>query len=66
MADEAAVFDGKSPRDHLDGLDVESLETDPVFGEAREIRRAFGRALTEIFLDPRSELYNTTIRYGVF
>ena len=66
MADEAAVFDGKSPRDHLEELDVESLETDPVFGEAREIRRAFGRALTEIFLDPKSELYNTTIRYGVF
>ena len=66
MADEAPVFDGKSSRDHLEGLDVASLETDPVYGEAREIRRAFGRALTEIFLDPKSELYNATIRYGVF
>ncbi len=66
MADEVPVFDGKSPREHLETLDVASLETDPVYGEAREIRRAFGRALTEIFLDPKSELYNATIRYGVF
>ncbi len=66
LAEEAPVFDGKSAREHLEELDVANLETDPVYGEAREIRRAFGKALTEIFLDPRSELYTTTIRYGVF
>jgi predicted nucleotidyltransferase len=66
MADEGLLADGKSSRDHLEGLDVASLETDSVYGEAREIRRAFGKALTEIFLDQKSELYNATIRYGVF
>jgi predicted nucleotidyltransferase len=66
MAEEAPVFDGKSAREHLEELDVASLETDSVYGEAREIRRAFGKALTEVFLDPKSELYNATIRYGVF
>jgi hypothetical protein len=66
MADERAGLGGKSPRDHLNELDVANLETDPVYSEAREIRRAFGTALAEIFLEPKSELYNATIRYGVF
>jgi predicted nucleotidyltransferase len=66
MADERAGSGGKSPRDHLNELDVANLETDPVYLEAREIRRAFGTALAEIFLEPKSELYNATIRYGVF
>ena len=66
MADERAGLGGKSPRDHLNELDVANLETDPVYLEARQIRRAFGTALAEIFLEPKSELYNATIRYGVF
>ncbi len=66
MADERAVFNGKCPKEHLEELDVANLETDAVYLEAREIRRAFGTALTEIFLDPKSALYNATIRYGVF
>jgi predicted nucleotidyltransferase len=66
MAEESPVFDAKSAREHLEELDVASLETDSVYGEAREIRRVFGKALTEVFLDPKSELYNATIRYGVF
>lgn len=66
MADEQAILNGKSPREHLDKLDVANLETDPVYLKARESRRAFGAALREIFLDPKSELYAATIRYGVF
>ncbi len=66
LADEREVSDGKSPREHLDKLDIASLETDPIYVEARERRRDFGTALTEIFLDPKSELYKQTIRYGVF
>ncbi len=66
MAEEQVASDGKSPREHLEELDVANLETDPLYLEAREIRRAFGEALTEIFLNPKSELYNATIRYGVF
>jgi hypothetical protein len=66
MAEEQVASDGKSPREHLEELDVANLETDPLYLEAREIRRAFGAALTEIFLNPKSELYNATIRYGVF
>lgn len=66
MAEEREGPDGKSARKHLEELDVAKLETDSVYLQAREIRRAFGTALTEIFLDPKSELYNTTIRYGVF
>jgi predicted nucleotidyltransferase len=66
MADEQTVVNGRSPREHLDKLEVANLDTDPVYVEARAIRRAFGTALTEIFLDQKSELYNLTIRYGVF
>ena len=66
LADEQKGSDGKTPRKHLDELDVANLESDRVYRGAREIRRAFGAALTEIFLEPRSELYNMTIRYGVF
>lgn len=62
---EGAISDGESPRDHLEGLDVADLETDPVFARAREIRQAFGKALEEIFLDPRSKLFGISIRYGV-
>jgi predicted nucleotidyltransferase len=66
LAEEQKGSDGKSPREHLDGLDLANLDSDPVYRGAREIRRAFGTALTEIFLEPGSELYNATIRYGVF
>jgi hypothetical protein len=66
MADEQAGSDGKCPREHLDKLDIADLEIDPVYLKAREIRRAFGSALEEIFLDQTSELYKMTIRYGVF
>jgi hypothetical protein len=66
LAEEQKGSDGKSPREHLDGLDLANLDSDPVYRGAREIRCAFGTALTEIFLEPGSELYNATIRYGVF
>ncbi len=66
LADERVGLDGKSPRKHLKELDSSSLESDPAYREAREIRRAFGTALTELFLDPKSELYDLMIRYGVF
>ncbi len=66
LADEEALANGKTPRKHLDELELVNIETDPVYLKAREIRRAFGTALTEIFLNPKSELYNATIRYGVF
>lgn len=66
MADQQIRLDGKSRREHLDKLDMADLENDPVYAEAREIRRAFGNALTDIFLGRNSELYDLTIRYGVF
>jgi predicted nucleotidyltransferase len=66
MADEQLIANGKSPREHLEHLEVANLEKDPVYQEAREIRQAFGAALQEIFLEQKSELYDLTIRYGVF
>jgi hypothetical protein len=66
MANEKKIVNGKSPRAHLDELEIANLDNDPVYTEARDIRRAFGRALTELFLDRKSELYDLTIRYGVF
>jgi hypothetical protein len=55
-----------SPRKHLDELSVNDLEEDSVYLRAREIRRAFRDALQEIFLKPKSELYDLTIQFGVF
>ena len=53
-------------RKHLEHLPLENLETDAVYQEGRSIRHAFGDALAKIFLTPGSELYNLTIKYGVF
>ena len=66
IADEEPTANGKSSREHLESLEVANLEKDVVYGEARKIRQAFGEALAEIFLNQKSELYELTIRYGVF
>lgn len=53
-------------RDRLDSLPSEKLEQDPVFQEARSIRRRFGESLNKVFLSQGSPLYDLTIEYGVF
>jgi predicted nucleotidyltransferase len=61
-----ALLANKSSREYLDALPVQNLERDPLFQDARSIRREFGDSLSEIFLSPQSPLYNLTIKYGVF
>jgi hypothetical protein len=56
----------KQSRDHLEALSLDNLERDSLYQQARWIRREFGEVLSEIFLSSRSELYNLTIKYGVF
>lgn len=66
LADRNPVKSGKSPREHLDKLSVDRLETDEIFQQARSIRNEFGKALKELFLEPNTELYKLTIEFGVF
>jgi predicted nucleotidyltransferase len=66
LAENAHGEDGKSPRKHLADLTVDKLEGDVVFGEARKIRREFGECLNTLFLKPGLELYDLTVKYGVF
>jgi predicted nucleotidyltransferase len=66
MADEQPGRSGQTPREHLDKLAVENLETDDVFQYARQVRQEFGTALRELFLRPGTELYDLTIEFGVF
>jgi hypothetical protein len=66
LAENSPTEKGMSPRKHLDKLSVDDLEEDSVYLRAREIRRAFRDALQDIFLKPKSELYDLTIQFGVF
>ena len=66
MADEDLSCDGKTIRDHLDKLPIESLGTDAVAGKVREISHRFRDAIGAIFLSDKTELGRMTIEYGVF
>jgi len=66
LADDRPTKGGKPPRDHLDDLSIDDLKTDEVYLHAREIRHDFRNALEELFLKPNTELYDLTIKYGVF
>ena len=66
MADEQLGKSSLTPRMHLDTLAVEKLETDEVFQYARQLRRDFGNALRELFLEPNTELHALTMEFGVF
>jgi predicted nucleotidyltransferase len=66
LADNSPTYKGKPPRDHLEELPVEELDTDKTYQAARQIRRDFGLALDDLFLKPGSELYDLTLKYGVF
>jgi predicted nucleotidyltransferase len=66
LADDKPGELGKSPREHLNDLPVNELEKDSVYVQAREIRRDFQGALEELFLKPGTELYDLTIKFGVF
>jgi predicted nucleotidyltransferase len=66
LADEAPSKSGEPPRKHLEKLSADDLETDETFQSAREMRVNFAQALKELFLEPKTELYNLTIDFGVF
>lgn len=60
------ILSDQSKRKTLQALKPEQLDSDPVYGEAREISHQFRRAVEEIFLNPDNEIGNLTIKYGVF
>jgi hypothetical protein len=66
LADQRPTKSGKPPREHLDDLPIDDVETDAIYLEARAIRRKFRDALEDIFLKPVTNLYNLTMQYGVF
>jgi predicted nucleotidyltransferase len=66
LADNTLGEDGKPPRVHLEELPIEKLDQDKIYQEARQIRRDFGNAVEDLFLKPGSELYDLTLKYGVF
>ena len=66
LADESRLPNGRTPREHLDGLQVEELERDAVFQEARKLSHRFRDAVHDIFLKSNTELSRLTIEYGVF
>jgi hypothetical protein len=66
LADNKPTASGEPPRSHLGNLSVDDLESDTAFQEARQIRKEFGTALSDLFLKPGTELYNLVIEYGVF
>ena len=66
LADESVLDNGETPRDYLEHLSVDKLESDPVFQHAREISHEFRDAVHEIFLRSNTELSRLTIEYGVF
>jgi predicted nucleotidyltransferase len=66
LADNTLTDKGKLPRIHLEELSIEELDNDKTYQTARKIRRDFGHAIDDLFLKPGSELYDLTMRYGVF
>jgi predicted nucleotidyltransferase len=66
LSDDTPTRKGKPPRIHLDELTIDELDTDETYRSVRQIRREFGDAVNELFLRPRSKLYELTIKYGVF
>jgi len=66
LADETLLPNGKTPRQHLDDLSVEDLDSDEIFREARELSHRFRDAVHDIFLKSNTELSNLTTEYGVF
>ena len=53
-------------RNQLENLHSDNCSDDPLYLEARVLRREFQHALNDIFLEKTSLLGDFTIRYGVF
>jgi hypothetical protein len=66
LADETHLQNGKTPREHLDDLPAEELDSDAVYQEARDLSHRFRDAVHDIFLRSSTPLSNLTIEYGVF
>jgi|SRR5882762_2150740 len=66
LADNRPTDQGKPPRIHLDELPIDKLDADETYQQARQIRRDFGEALDNLFLRPGLDLYDLTLKYGVF
>jgi hypothetical protein len=66
LANNSLLDNGKTPRDHLDQLPVDRLDSDLVFQNARKISHRFRNAVHEIFLRSNTKLSRMTIDFGVF
>jgi hypothetical protein len=66
LSDDSLQINGLCFRDHLETLPVTELDKDKDYQAARRTRREFGEAVDDLFLKPGSELYDLTIKYGVF
>jgi predicted nucleotidyltransferase len=60
------VLSNTTDRKHLEQLVPEQLETDAIYGRAREISHSFRDAVAAIFLSADNPIGRLTIRYGVF
>jgi predicted nucleotidyltransferase len=60
------LLEDSAKRNHLDTLSPKDMDDDPGFQSARKIRTRFQEAVNEVFLQPRSPLYQHTISRGVF
>lgn len=61
-----ALLADPDSRDRLESLTFDELQGDPIFRQVRQIGGQFEKGLQQLFFDPRSRLYELTIRYGVF
>lgn len=66
LADETPLKNGRTPREHLDELSVDELDSDPIFDNARNISHKFQEAVRDIFLRSDNDLARLTVEYGVF
>lgn len=60
------LLNDRERRVRLDNLRPDEEATDPVFNDARKIRRRFSLAVQDMFLGKNSPLYELTIEKGVF
>jgi hypothetical protein len=61
-----AILADPASRNHLDKLEEDQYESDPVYNEARSVSRTYRKALLDLFFDQKSGLFDLTKNYGVF
>ncbi len=60
------ILSDKTSRGHLEALAPEAVDSDPLFGQGRQISHRFQAAIDSFFFDGDPELGKLTRHYGVF